>query len=202
MTTRHAGGWGDTLLRSALWLLLGGWIGAWFLFAFGVSRVAFQVLPSTELAGQVVGPLLGGLHLYGAAAGVTLALIALALGRGPLLAGLPIALAALCMYSELGITGEIDSIRSQAFGPDATLAATERFGQLHRRSLVVFGVVGLGAIALLVGHARRDSRTPGASNEATPPGAPKRALLPEKPCPSRGAAVSCAATNRFLLLFR
>ncbi len=24
--------WGDTALRSILWLLLGGWVGAWFLF--------------------------------------------------------------------------------------------------------------------------------------------------------------------------
>jgi hypothetical protein len=149
--------WGDTALRSILWLLLGGWVGAWLLFAFGVSTTVFQVLPSTELAGQVVGPLLAGLHFYAAAAGAVLAMISVALGRGPLLAGVPLLLAALCIYSELGVTGEIDAIREQAFGPAATLEATERFGVLHRRSLALFAAVGFGAIALLVAHSRHDA---------------------------------------------
>ena len=61
-------GWGDTAARSLLWITLGGWIGAWIFFSLGVSVVAFRALPSAELAGQVVGPLLGFLHLYGAAA--------------------------------------------------------------------------------------------------------------------------------------
>jgi hypothetical protein len=151
------GSWGDTALRSILWLLLGGWVGAWFLFAFGVSTTAFQVLPSTELAGQVVGPLLAGLHFYAAAAGAVLAVVTLGMGRGPLLAGMPLLLAALCIYSELGITGEIDAIRAQAFGPAATLEVTERFGVLHRRSLTLFTAVGIGAIALVVAHSRRDA---------------------------------------------
>ena len=149
--------WGDTALRSILWLLLGGWVGAWFLFAFGVTTTAFQVLPSTELAGQVVGPLLAGLHLYGAAAGAVLAVVALGMGRGPLLVGMPMLLAALCIYSELGVSGEINAIREQAFGPAATLEATERFGVLHRRSLALFAAVGVGAIALVVAHSRRDA---------------------------------------------
>lgn len=149
--------WGDTATRSLLWITLGGWIGAWLFFAFGVSIVAFRALPSTELAGQIVGPLLGGLHLYGAGAGALLAAIALGMGRGPLLAGFPILLAALCIYSELGITGEIDAIRPQAFGDAATLEATERFGVLHRRSLGIFGAVGIGAIGLAIAHARRDT---------------------------------------------
>jgi hypothetical protein len=150
--------WGDTALRSAFWLVLGGWVGAWFLFAFGVSTTVFRVLPTTELAGQVVGPLLGGLHLYGAAAGALLALLTLGLGRGPVLAGAPLLLAALCLYSEFGITGEIDAVRGQAFGPDATLEATERFGVLHRRSLALFTAVGIGVVSLVVAHARRDSK--------------------------------------------
>ena len=47
------GSWGDTTLRSAFWLVLGGWVGAWFLFAFGVSTTVFRVLPTTELAGPL-----------------------------------------------------------------------------------------------------------------------------------------------------
>ena len=154
----NAPGWGDTALRSTLWLLLGGWVGAWVLFAFGVSTTAFRVLPSTELAGQVVGPLLAWLHLYGAAAGAVLAVVSLALGRGPLLTGVPVLLAAICIYSELGVTSEIDAIRGQAFGPEATVEATERFGALHQRSLALFGAVGIGAIGLVVAHSRYDSK--------------------------------------------
>ncbi|MBW2359542.1 MAG: DUF4149 domain-containing protein [Deltaproteobacteria bacterium] len=150
--------WGDAALRSTLWLVLGGWVGAWVFFAFGVSTTAFRVLPSTELAGLVVGPLLAGLHVYGAAAGIVLAAVTLGLGRGPLLAAVPVLLAALCSYSELGVTGEIDSIREQVSGPAATFEATQRFGVLHRRSLALFGAVGIGAFGLLVAHARYDSK--------------------------------------------
>lgn len=149
--------WGDTGVRAALWLTLGGWVGAWFLFAFGVARVAFQALPTTELAGQVVGPILSGLHLYAAAAGVLLAVLAQVMGRGLWLTAAPIVLGALCLYSEFGITGEIAAIRPEAFGDAATLEATERFGVLHRRSMGLFTAVGVGAIALAVAHARQDS---------------------------------------------
>lgn len=148
---------GETALRSALWLLLGGWIGAWFLFAFGVTTTAFRVLPSTEVAGQLVGPILTGLHVYGAAAGLMLAGVSLGLRRGRWLAAAPILLAALCLYSQIGVTGEIERVRAQAFGSEATLAASERFTVLHRRSMAIFTLVGVGAIALLVLHARRDA---------------------------------------------
>ena len=59
-------------LRTALWVVLGWWIGGWALFAFVVARTAFRVLPSTQVAGQLVGPVLAALHLYGAAAGIAL----------------------------------------------------------------------------------------------------------------------------------
>lgn len=166
--------WGDTATRSLLWLSLGGWVGAWLFFAFGVTIVAFRALPSTELAGQVVGPLLGSLHLYGAAAGALLAVLALVMGRGPWLAGAPVLLAALCIYSELGITAEIAELRPSAFGESATVEATERFGVLHRRSMQVFGLVGIGAIALAVAHARRDTvslRGHSTAADGLPPGA-------------------------------
>ena len=82
-------GW-ELLLRSTLWLTLGAWIGAWLLFGAVVAPTAFRVLPSTEVAGSLVGPVLEALHLYGAAAGALLALVTVALGRGPLLIVLPL----------------------------------------------------------------------------------------------------------------
>jgi len=149
--------WRETGLRAALWLLLGGWLGAWFLFAFGVTTTAFRVLPSTELAGQLVGPILSGLNLYGAIAGVALAGIAAGIGRGRVLWLAPLVLAALCLYSEFVITPGIQAVRDGAFGPDGSLEASERFASLHRQSLRVFTAVGLGAIVLLVLHAREDA---------------------------------------------
>ena len=83
------------LLRTALWLLLGGWLGAWTLFGAVVAPTAFQVLPQNA-AGGLVGPVLATLHSYGIAAGLGLAALALLLRRGPTLALLPLCLALLC----------------------------------------------------------------------------------------------------------
>ena len=127
------------------------------LFAFGVTTTAFRVLPSTEMAGKMVGPILSGLNLYGIAAGVTLAGLAAAMGRRRLLWLTPLVLAGLCLYSEFVITPGIQAVREGAFGPDGSVEASERFASLHRQSLRVFTVVGLGAIVLLVLHAREDT---------------------------------------------
>jgi hypothetical protein len=50
-------------LRALSWLLLGCWIGAWVLFAFVVAPTAVRVLPPTQIAGQLIGPVLTTLHL-------------------------------------------------------------------------------------------------------------------------------------------
>lgn len=150
--------WRETGLRTALWLLLGGWLGAWLLFGFGVSTTAFRVLPSTDLAGKVVGPILSGLNIYGAVAGIALAPIAAALGRRRALWLTPLALAGLCLYSELVVTPGIREVRNGAFGAAGSVEASERFASLHRQSLALFTGVGLGALALLVLHAWEDVR--------------------------------------------
>ena len=89
--TEHSGSrFGALALRSTLWLVLGGWFGAWMLFAVGVAPAAFRVLPSSEIAGSLISPLLKGLHLYGIAAGLGLSCLSIALRRGLLLSLLPI----------------------------------------------------------------------------------------------------------------
>ena len=156
MTPQPAGR--ERALRAGLWLLLGGWIGAWLLFGFGVTTTAFRVLPSTELAGRVVGPILSGLNVFGAVAGAALALLAVGMGRGRAYWLTPLVLAGLCLYSEFVITPGVQAVRDGAFGPDGSLRATEQFTRLHQRSFAVFIAVGLGAIVLLVLHARKDAR--------------------------------------------
>ena len=101
MSSNWSDGLVDVATRSALWLCLAGWIGGFGLFALVVAPTAFRVLPSTEIAGTLVGPVLEALHLYGAAAGLLLALLAWRLGRGPLLCLLPLVLTVACLYLSL-----------------------------------------------------------------------------------------------------
>jgi len=150
---------GQTALRSCLWLLLGGWFGSYLLFGAVVAPTAFAVLPSTQLAGDLVGPVIMKLNLYGAFAGIALALVSKALGRGALLAALPIALSALCLYSHFGVSAELAEIRDISFGPDATAETVARFGALHRISLAVFISVGIAVTAMIGMHARDDSHS-------------------------------------------
>ena len=143
--------------RFFLWLLLGGWIGSWAGFALLVAPTAFRVLPTTELAGQVVGPVVSALHEYGVAAGLLLALLARFLGRGVLLVVLPLAAAAACAYSELVITPQIAAIRPLVFGPEGSPELAARFGHLHRVSVGIFLTVGLSTLVLLAAHVRADA---------------------------------------------
>lgn len=145
------------LLRSLLWVLLGGWVGSWLLFALVVAPTAFRVLPSPEAAGALVGPVLDALHLYGAAAGLALAALAFALGRGTLRIALPILMAAACLYSQFGVSGELAEIRHLAFGPGGSEMVAARFNALHRLSMSIYSVVLLAALGLVWLHAASDA---------------------------------------------
>jgi hypothetical protein len=148
----------ETASRTALWLLLGGWVGSWALFGLVVAPTAFRILPSTQIAGQLVGPVLTALHLYGGLAGVALALLARGLGRRPLLVALPLLMGALCLASHFGISLPLDEIRELAFGPTGNSDAAGRFNRLHQVSVGVFMAVGLMAVALTALHAGADAR--------------------------------------------
>jgi hypothetical protein len=144
-------------IRFLLWLLLGGWVGAWVTFGALVAPTAFRVLPSHELAGQVVGPVISALHGYGAAAGLMLALLAWILGRRWLLVAIPLVAAAACAYSELAITPQIAAIRPLVFGPEGTPELAARFGHLHRVSVLIFISVGVTTLVLLAAHVLADA---------------------------------------------
>jgi hypothetical protein len=146
------------LPRAALWLLLSIWIGGWFVFAFGVTTTAFRVLP-TDQAGAVVGPILRGLHLYAAVAGVLLAGLAVWLRRGRAAVLLPLLLAGLCLVSELVVTGRIAALRAHA---GAGVVGVESFHALHRISMGIYTAVGIGTLVLLWLHVRADTPRPGA----------------------------------------
>jgi uncharacterized protein DUF4149 len=147
------------LLRGVLWLLLGGWVGSWLLFALIVAPTAFRVLPSAGAAGALVAPVLDALHLYGAAAGLILAALAVALRRGPLRVALPIAMAAACLYTQFGVSAELAEIRDIVFGPEGSEQLAARFNHLHRLSVAIFSSVLIAALVLAALHAVSDTRS-------------------------------------------
>jgi hypothetical protein len=143
-------------LRSTLWLALAGWVGSWALFALVIARLAFRVLPSPEIAGHLVRPLLNVLHWYGAAAGILLAVLAFVLRRGRLLVLLPLGLALACLATQLGVTPRLEALHDLAFGPGGNVEAAATYRHLHGLSMAIFTAVLAGAIALVVLHVREE----------------------------------------------
>jgi hypothetical protein len=144
-----------TLPRTALWLLLGGWVGSWVSFGLVVAPAVFRGAP--EVAGEVIGPVLKALHLYGGLAGIALAGLAWARHRGALLVALPLLMSAVCFASHFGVSTAIAELGELAFGSGDAEAA-RRFSELHRVSVGIFVLVGFAGLGLLGLHARADAR--------------------------------------------
>jgi hypothetical protein len=156
------------LLAALLWITLGGWIGAMTLFAAVVTPAIFRSASSPEQAGRLVGPILSAIHLYGIAAGVAIAALAHGMGRGLRVTLLALLLAAASAYSHFGVSAEIAELREEAFGANAEAHAQARWAELHRRSVWIFGVTGLGAVALAFLNAFEEARSRGAAGPASP----------------------------------
>lgn len=154
-----------TVLRSALWLALGGWVGSWAFFAFVVSRLAFQMLPG-NVAGDLAGVLLGVLHFGGAIAAFVVAGAHVALGRRGWVVGLPVVLGLVCLASEIWLSPEVAAVRPSSLGADNTSETQQRFGTLHAVSLGLFMAIHLASIALVWLSARLDSLDARAGEEA------------------------------------
>jgi hypothetical protein len=151
------------LLRVLLWLLLGGWVGALVLLAFVVAPAAFRVLTS-EQAGRLVGEVLPALQLYGAGAGLALAVLARLLGRGPVAGVLPLVLGGLGLVSLFGVTPRLEEIRELAFGPAQDPAARAHFMRLHVVSGGIHAATLLGAVLLAWRHAAAEAPGPAKKN--------------------------------------
>ncbi|MFK7895505.1 MAG: DUF4149 domain-containing protein [Myxococcota bacterium] len=145
------------VLRSALWLSLGSWVGSWAFFAFVVSRIAFQVLPG-DVAGDLAGDLLAVLHYWGAGAGLVAAAAAIGLGRRGLPVFIPIGLALVCLASETWLSPAVAAVRPSSLGVGSTAELQQRFGTLHRLSLGLFMAMHLVSAILIVIHARLDAQ--------------------------------------------
>lgn len=148
----------EAAARALLWLALGSWIGAWGFFAFGVSRLAFQVLPG-DVAGDMAGVLLRELHLGGGAAGLVVAGCLAYLGYRGSIVLVPVALGLVPLASELIISPEVAALRPSVLGADNTASTQARFRMLHGLSLGLFMLVHLGSVLLLGGLAWLETRS-------------------------------------------
>jgi uncharacterized membrane protein len=141
-----------SFLRFLMLLSLIVWIGGLIFFAFVLAPTAFQVLPSTHLAGNVVGRALGKLHWIAIVSGIVFLLSSLLYSR--LTDGtahvfamrhvLICLMLALTLVSQFWIIPRMDALRASV-GDFATMAlddpARVQFDALHVWSTRVEGAV-------------------------------------------------------------
>lgn len=149
-----------SFLRYLMLLSLVVWIGGLIFFAFVLAPTAFQVLPNTHLAGNVVGRALGKLHWIAIVSGIAFLISSLLYNR--IAEGTAHAFAmrhvlvclmlALTLFSQFWIIPRMDSLRSSV-GDFAAVPlnnpARVQFDALHVWSTRVEGaVLLLGLVAV------------------------------------------------------
>jgi len=154
-----------SFLRFVMLLSLIVWIGGLIFFAFVLAPTAFQVLPNTHLAGNVVGRALGKLHWIAIISGVVFLISSMIYSRltdgtAHVLAMrhvLIVLMLALTLLSQFWIMPRMDTLRAQA-GDFASVTldnpARVQFDALHVWSTRVEGAVlllGLVVVYLVAG---------------------------------------------------
>lgn len=149
-----------SLLRFVMVLSLVVWIGGLIFFAFVLAPTAFQVLPNTHLAGNVVGRALGKLHWLAIISGIIFLITSLLYSR--LTDGtthvfairhvLLCLMLALTLFSQFWIIPRMDALRAQV-GDFASVPLNNpervQFDALHVWSTRVEGaVLLLGLVAV------------------------------------------------------
>jgi uncharacterized membrane protein len=149
-----------SFLRYLMLLSLVVWIGGLIFFAFVLAPTAFQVLPNTHLAGNIVGRALGKLHWIAIVSGVIFLISSLLYSR--LTDGtahifamrhvLICLMLALTLFSQFWIITRMDTLRASV-GDFATIPIDNpqrvQFDALHVWSTRVEGaVLLLGLIAV------------------------------------------------------
>ena len=138
------------------------WIGGLIFFAFVLAPTAFQVLPNTHLAGNVVGRALGKLHWIAIFSGIVYLISSLLYSRltdgtAHLFAGRHVLIClmlALTLLSQFGIIPRMDTLRASV-GDRASVPidnpARVQFDALHVWSTRVEGaVLLLGLVVVYV----------------------------------------------------
>jgi uncharacterized membrane protein len=151
-----------SFLRFLMLLSLVAWIGGLIFFAFVLAPTAFQVLPNTHLAGNVVGRSLGKLHWIAIVSGIVFLMSSLVYSR--MTAGtmhilalrhvLIVLMLALTLFSQFWIIPRMDTLRATV-GDFAAVPINDparvQFDALHVWSTRVEGaVLLLGLVAVYV----------------------------------------------------
>jgi uncharacterized membrane protein len=154
-----------SFLRFLMLLSLVVWVGGLIFFAFVLAPTAFSVLPTTHLAGNVVGRSLGKLHWVAIVSGIVYLITSLlysrmAQGTVHLFAARHVLLCvmlALTLISQFGIIPRMDVLRAQV-GDFATVPLDSptrvQFDALHVWSTRVEGAVLLLGLVVVYLTAR------------------------------------------------
>jgi uncharacterized membrane protein len=149
-------------LRALMLLCLIVWIGGIIFFAFVLAPTVFSVLPTHELAGNVVNPSLSKLHWMGLASGVVFLICSLFYNRAryaqfrlfSVAHLLVVIMLILTLISQYSITPRMSALRSEMGVIDNVPASDARrieFNRLHVSSTRLEGgvfVLGLVLVAL------------------------------------------------------
>ena len=149
-------------LRALMLLALVTWIGGIIFFSFVLAPTVFTVLPSRELAGNVVSRSLTSLHWMGLVSGVVFLICSLAYNQQKhaqlkLFSATHIFIAlmlVLTMISQFAITPRMHTLRAQMGAIDTVAVADARraeFDRLHAWSTRTEGsifFIGLGVVVL------------------------------------------------------
>src|SRR5262245_23471922 len=147
-------------LRTVMLLALIVWIGGIIFFAFVLAPTLFSVLPSPQMAGNVVSPALSKLHVIGLACGIAFLLCSLLYDRiryarmRLFIATnvLVVLMLALTAYSEYSISPRMRELRTQNMN---TPSVRTEFDRLHAWSTRFEGGVLLLGLGVVVLTARR-----------------------------------------------
>ncbi len=158
------------IFDSVYLIAMAAWVGSVIFVSFGVAPLIFQVLDA-EAAAKFVRGLFPRYYLWGAIAGAVALPSAVAVPlcypemRGPAVGLQAIALITgtlIMLYAGNVLTPEINAARDE--GPPGEA----RFHRLHRRSVILNGVVLLIGMGLLVAFAARKAPRTAGIIEPTP----------------------------------
>ncbi len=147
------------ILRFLKVLSIALWVGSIFFFAIAVAPVAFSVLPTRTLAGQVVGRSLVSLHWIGIICGLVFLLCAVLIafvegGAKPFHRSdlLVVAMMALTLFAHFGIERRMNNLKDQMGVIDVVPHEDARrveFNRLHVWSERMEELVFFGGLVLL-----------------------------------------------------
>lgn len=144
-----------SFLRFLTLLSLVAWIGGLIFFAFVLAPTAFQVLPSTHLAGNVVGRSLNRLHWIAVVCGAVFLFSSIlysriADGRAHTFTAsnvLVVVMLLLTLFSQLWIIPRMDALRAQV--GDFSTVPLSNTGRVQFDALHVWSTRVEGAVLLL-----------------------------------------------------